>query len=158
MEIANFQPGGVRYPIYAGQRVFVYRNLNRMRRGARPVFSIQSRETIITEGFSPLTYGKVFHHTHDVLLKDCTFVVSQSGWRRVRDTGVKNVHAGIIGTLVQWQDIEALHGETIRYNPMIAPHFLTADGQVVGNAHHVRIHGFQSEDRWSSVIVGIFRS
>lgn len=42
--------------------------------------------------------GKVVEHTPEITLRDVRFVVSQSGLRRYRETGVRNVHAWANGT------------------------------------------------------------
>lgn len=65
------------------QDVWVYRNL--MRAGAW--YSIVQR-------------GLVVGHTKEIALTDVRFVVREGGRRRVLTTGVKNVHAFVVGRVV----------------------------------------------------------
>lgn len=51
-------------------------------------------------GADGLERGYVLAHASNVELADCTFHVSESGRQRVIRDQQKNVHAGIIGTLV----------------------------------------------------------
>ncbi len=67
-------------------RVFVYRNLT------NAVWSVRALN-------GPHT-GKVVLHAVDVLLSDAQFKVSESGRQRVLLERQKNVHAGVVGTLV----------------------------------------------------------
>ena len=156
METGNFSKPDVRYPLREGIRVCVYRNLNRMKKGSRPIFSIQSRETLIEDGFDKLPYGRVFHHSHDIILDDCTFSVQMNGWHKVQETGVKNVHAGVVGTLMAWSDELDFEGAPVFYNPHSGPCFRNAQNGVVHRALKVRIHGFWSENGWKSAISAIF--
>lgn len=43
--------------------------------------------------------GRVVAHTHQAVVNNPEFVVRQSGNRKVRETGVKNVHAFVRGEL-----------------------------------------------------------
>lgn len=63
-------------------RVFVYWNLH------RNLWSIRALR------------GKVLAHSQFVSLVDCELKVSEKGRQRVIRTGHKNVHAGVVGTLV----------------------------------------------------------
>lgn len=58
--------------------VLVYRNLNK-------------------GGYSIKQFGKVVAHSKALCLSDCTFIVRESGRKRVLETGHKNVHAFIKG-------------------------------------------------------------
>jgi hypothetical protein len=44
--------------------------------------------------------GIVIGHADSILLKSAKFKVSKKGRERVLKTGVKNVHAGVVGTLI----------------------------------------------------------
>lgn len=65
------------------KRVFVYFNLH------KKVWSVKDLKT-----------GKVIFHTRCLTLRDCQFKVSQAGRRRVLAERRKNVHAGVVGTLI----------------------------------------------------------
>lgn len=43
--------------------------------------------------------GRVIGHAHRVLLRGVTFIINKAGQRKVWETGVKNVHAFVRGTL-----------------------------------------------------------
>jgi len=92
-------------------RVEVYFNLHKR------CFSIRQR-------------GRVIDHRQLVVLSGCTFVVQPAGQRRVRETGVKNVHAFVRGTLEPSDDLEysgLLH--RVRYNPFVSDTFFILDGK-----------------------------
>lgn len=156
METGNFSKFDIKYPLRQGMRVFVYRNLNRVKKGSCPMFSIQSRENLTEDGFDKLPYGRVFHHSDDIILHDCSFSVQMSGWRKVKETGVKNVHAGVVGTLMAWTKGHDLKGERVFYNPHSGPCFRNGLNHVVDNASKVRIHGLWGENGWKSAITAIF--
>lgn len=90
------------------ERVFVYFNLH------KKVWSIKSLKT-----------GRVIAHANTVQLKDVTFKVSEAGRQRVLKEKRKNVHAGVVGTLVAKDFFfhPGLLNEVISYNPYKAPHF-----------------------------------
>lgn len=69
-------------------KVFIYRNLHK----EGNVYSIKSLE-------GPMK-GKVIGHAHGIYLEDCQLIVSEAGRQRVLKEKRKNVHAGIVGTLV----------------------------------------------------------
>lgn len=92
-------------------KVFVYFNLH------RKVWSVKA-----LEGPSK---GRVIQHLPEVLLADATAKVSAAGRARVLREKRKNVHAGIVGTLVPIEDshsrlraelVESF-GDRITYNP-----------------------------------------
>lgn len=64
-------------------KVFVYFNLH------KKLWSIKALEGE--------RKGKVIGHQHNVVLKRCTFKVSEAGRQRVLREKKKNVHAGIVG-------------------------------------------------------------
>tara|TARA_R100000008_G_C3584895_1_gene171433 strand:- start:842 stop:1288 length:447 start_codon:yes stop_codon:yes gene_type:complete len=70
--------------------------------------------------------GTVRCHATNVVLKDCRFIVSQAGQRRVRDEKKKNVHAFIEGYVVSARrSLELLDfgWETVYYNPYETDHW-----------------------------------
>ena len=67
-------------------RVFVYYNLH------NKIWSVKALE-------GP-NKGRVIGHHSMVILADCTFKVSEAGRQRVLREQRKNVHAGVVGTLV----------------------------------------------------------
>lgn len=83
-------------------RVDVYKNLN------KNCLSVKSMEP-------GDRYGRVISHEQKVHLTDVEFVVQQSGQKRARETGTRNVHAFVRG---EWDESEkVICGEAIRYNP-----------------------------------------
>ncbi len=71
-----------------GMKVFVYRNLH------QNCWSVKSRES-----------GRVIAHADEVQLSGVDFKVSQAGRDRVLREKSKNVHAGLVGTLVNFDPI-----------------------------------------------------
>lgn len=65
--------------------------------------------------FSIRQNGKVIGHSKQLFLRDCTFVVNQSGRQKVLDTKVKNVHAYIKGTIIL--DPNVSNWTQVKYNP-----------------------------------------
>ena len=97
--------------LFMGQRVMVYYNLNR-------------------ETFSISYLGKVIMHADYVKLKDVEFRVRPGGKERVRDEERKNVHAFVIGTLLDFCEfpcdrIEEPYSDLIvTYNPYVNDTFV----------------------------------
>lgn len=69
-------------------RVFVYWNLH------KGCWSVRDQKT-----------RQVLGHADALVLTDCTFKVSEAGRQRVLRERCKNVHAGVVGTIV---DVEEL--------------------------------------------------
>ena len=97
--------------LFDGKRVMVYYNLH------KHTFSI--------------TYnGKVIMHADMVKLDDVEFRVRKGGKERVRDEKRKNVHAFVIGNLVDYCEhpcsniSEPDYGEVISYNPYLNDSFV----------------------------------
>lgn len=99
-----------------GTRVDVYKNLN------DDCLSILSRDTDSDD------YGNVIAHADFVLLEDVDFVVQDAGQEKVRETGVKNVHAMVRGDVVgvgmdgevEWNLMVRMFGNdmcNVNYNP-----------------------------------------
>lgn len=90
-------------------RVFVYKNLHATRKnGGLTVYSLKA-----VDGPDK---GRVIGHSSKVLLSDVRPKVSPAGRARVLREGRKNVHAGLVGTLVS-TDLQPFHGSRITYNP-----------------------------------------
>lgn len=87
--------------------------------------------------------GKVIGHADSVALIDCQFRVSEAGRRRVIAEKRKNVHAGVVGTIVRDfdprpYDWDGQYAEKVSYNPHKASTF-TADGKPVHYATMVHL-------------------
>jgi hypothetical protein len=97
-------------------RVFVYWNLH------KNVWSVKALEG--------KDKGRVIHHAQSVMLQNCTFKVSQAGRARVLREQCKNVHAGVVGTLVRYDsedDVYMPHAVPVTYNPYKYETFVQRD-------------------------------
>lgn len=88
-------------------KVFVYFNLH------RKCFSVKALEGI--------NKGRVIDHSNFVALDNVTFKVSESGRQRVLREQRKNVHAGVVGTLVAAYKVGS---ERVTYNPYKGSNFI----------------------------------
>ena len=106
--------------------VFVYRNLN-------------------FKCLSVMQDGIVRCHVDNIVLEDCEFRVGKKGQAKVRETGSKNVHAKVKGTLVPYpEDILEMEWDNIYYNPYTCDEFIhQATGTHVKAAKFVDIHKTQ---------------
>ena len=93
-------------------RVYVYFNLH------KKVWSVRALEGA--------RKGRVIAHRTDLELADCTFKVSEPGRQRVMRERRKNVHAGIVGTLLTSPAPEPLT-RRITYDPYRFSTFVDAD-------------------------------
>lgn len=83
--------------------VFVHRNLNRP-----PYWSIKAGKS----------GGPVIGYDKDIHLKDVIFKVQKGGQSRVRKEKVKNVHAGVVGKIIDSGGNYNTEGWTlVTYNP-----------------------------------------
>lgn len=113
-------------------RVFVYYNLH------RKLWSIRA-----VEGPNK---GRVVAHSDTVLLHNAHGKVSQAGRRRVLAEGRKNVHAGIVGTLVHTGAEGLFYGHSVTYNPYKYTSFVYTDTLVpFEGAEYVYMHHRQVE-------------
>lgn len=94
-------------------RVFVYFNLH------RKIWSVRA-----LEGENK---GRVIEHATDLCLFDCTFKVSEAGRQRVLREKCKNVHAGVVGTIVCALPDELLFSRRITYDPYQYESFVDFD-------------------------------
>ncbi len=93
-------------------KVFVYFNLH------RKCWSVKALE-------GP-TKGRVVQHTDDIVLSSCTFKVSETGRQRVLKERRKNVHAGVVGNIVNPSSLDrVVHLVPVTYNPYKAGTFVT---------------------------------
>jgi hypothetical protein len=89
---------GLHKVIDAKKRVYVYFNLH------KKVWSVRQG-------------GKVVEHSKIVMLKDCRYLVSEAGRKKVLEQKKKNVHAGVSGYPVEY--VVGIPGKAkeITYNP-----------------------------------------
>lgn len=86
--------------------------------------------------------GRVIGHATSVLLRHCTFHISESGRLRAVREGRKNVHAHVRGRLLRY-DLEHMDRVPFLRNPVHAsysihmPQFMTDDCEPVVKAAHV---------------------
>lgn len=91
-----------------------------------------SDSTDCAEGSSD--YGTVIGHADFVLLSDVEFVVQEAGQEQARESGVKNVHAVVRGTVegigadgeVEWNMMVRMFGNdvcNVTYDPFESDHF-----------------------------------
>lgn len=95
---------------------------------------IELYKNLHTNAYS-VRQGRVLFHTHNLSLRDVTFVVRQSGRMRVLASKTKNVHAFIKGWVCPTVESTDL---LIRYNPYEADSFL-CNGDKIRKAQTCRI-------------------
>ena len=108
-------------------KVFVYFNLH------RKCFSVKALEGI--------NKGRVIKHAFFVALENVTFKVSEAGRQRVLKEQRKNVHAGVVGTLVPC--IDAVGSERVTYNPYKGSNFTlcgTGDSILASTSAVMQVH------------------
>lgn len=95
------------------RKVRVYWNLH------KNVYSIQDAKT-----------NKVIDHKDFVRLADVKFTVRKGGQKRVRDEMRKNVHAFMVGYLVEEHDyVHSVRAEKVTYNPYKHETFVTVSNE-----------------------------
>jgi hypothetical protein len=91
------------------KRVYVYFNLH------KKVWSVRQS-------------GKVVEHTKNIMLKDCRFLVSEAGRKRVLREKKKNVHAGVSGYVVDSIPEYKVYSEAkLTYNPYVHKGFVAVN-------------------------------
>ena len=110
-----------------GQKVRVYRNVNRK----VPTLSVQTH--------IPGVGWRVTAHMDRVALRDVTFDVSHAGWKRVMATKRKNVHAFVVGTLID-MPTDPMPASKVGYNPYRASFFTNEDGSPATKAHFAVVY------------------
>lgn len=94
-------------------RVEIYWNLH------KKMYSVRNVKT-----------GRVVAHTYTATVTNPEFVVRQSGNRKVRETGVKNVHAFVRGELYSLDVIDDMWiMDRITYNPYKYTTFVHQDNE-----------------------------
>lgn len=93
-------------------RVFVYFNLH------KKLWSVKALEGT--------QRGRVILHAVDLALADCVFKVSEAGRQRVLRERCKNVHAGVVGTLLDALPEPARCARRITYDPYRFSSFVDA--------------------------------
>lgn len=86
-----------------------------------------------TKNFSIQHKGKVIGHSDSIQLEDVEFRVSTKGRGRVRETGQKNVHAKVWGTLKYHH---VICDREVYYNPYKCDTFQLLDGTPVYEAKY----------------------
>jgi len=101
--------------------------------------------------FSVVVGGRVVQHSSRVYLRDCRFKVSDAGRRRVIKETKKNVHAKVLGELVDEFSCEG--GRAATYNPYRDLTFVHRDdGSPVFQADRVLLEVVEGKGRitvWS---------
>ena len=96
-------------------KVAVYYNLH------KHTFSLQSR--------NKEDYGKVIGHTEHVILKNANYVVRQGGRDKVLQEKKKNVHAFVVGEVVEGVESPCPIEKAVTYNPYKAQSFYEVETQ-----------------------------
>ena len=108
-------------------KVFVYFNLH------RKCFSVKALEGV--------NKGRVIKRAYYVALHNATFKVSEAGRQRVLLEKRKNVHAGVVGTLVD--SLDAVGSERVTYNPYKGSNFVlcgTGDPVLASTSASLVVH------------------
>lgn len=111
--------GNPRSPL-VGVKAFAYWNLHR------------SRYSVID-----LATGRVVAREKTLRMKDVSFRVRPAGHRQVVHSGVKTVHAGIVGTVTGVRGRRPTGWRRVTYNPFREPCFTDAAGACVTSAKEV---------------------
>lgn len=99
--------------------------------------------------------GRVKYHASAWEVQGATFKVSEAGRQRVLREQRKNVHAGVVGELVSWKDLDGDDGAVassfnwdnlgvkVTYNPYRGPTFVldNEDRTPIRNAGNVKAQG-----------------
>jgi hypothetical protein len=104
-----------------------------------PTKRVQVYKNLHKNMFSVCQGGKVIFHCKHLVLRDCKYLVGDAGNKKVRETGVKNVHARISGFLSTRTKLECNSSPLdefplwveVRYNPYKYKQFATCDGDPV---------------------------
>lgn len=111
------------------KRVYVYRNLH------RNCFSVRQS-------------GKVIEHTNLIMLKNCRFLLSNSGRNRVLSEQKKNVHAGISGYVVSKVPNVPEDCCYVSYNPYSNTSFVTEEGKSINRSDYAVLNNGKVEAIW----------
>lgn len=116
-----------RYKLNLNKPVFVYKNLHR-------------------DCWSVKQDGLVKTHAQNITMHSCTFKVNQNGREKVLTEKRKNVHAGVLGYIEKWIDLdwEKNHSTArpVTYNPYKYKNFVDKDTeQMVDYSIAVKLEG-----------------
>jgi ribosomal protein S4 len=85
--------------------------------------------------FSIRVNGRVVDHRLSLCMRDVVFKVSESGRQRVLREKKKNVHALVVGEIVE----SCKARDEVKYNPYRSATFVTLDGSPIFSADYVRL-------------------
>lgn len=104
-------------------RVFVYYNLH------KHCWSVKALEG--------KDKGRVVAHLNSLVLNECTFRVQKAGQEKVRKTGQKNVHAGVVGTWTQKRTFPKYKSwRQVTYNPHKYDTFVDVESKTPVHSSH----------------------
>src|SRR4029077_21194043 len=96
-----------------GQRVEVYRDLRR----GQNCWSLRSPETKLVLDYEGTGRNRIKVKIQEVALRDCVFKVQKGGPGRVRRNKRKDVHAWVVGTIVDPVEVRKFCMIEVTYNP-----------------------------------------
>lgn len=110
--------------IEQGKRYEVYRNLHKQ------TFSILDPQTRLVVG-----------HGDEFIMTDVEYVVRQGGKKKAIETGVRNVHAVMLGQIHTEVDITTLKiRDQVTYNPFIQTGFFYSSGNMEEITHSDKVY------------------
>lgn len=117
-------------------KVDVYRNL---RNGCMSVKAREGKNS-----------GRVVGHFDSVVIEDAEFVVRESGWYDVHNTGKKNVHAVVRGEMTGFTQVSTnADSLCVMYNPKDYRYFVTCDSETkLESAGLVRVSTSEGIEAW----------
>lgn len=118
--IDHYQPSGNPRTPLVGVKGFAYWNLH------RSLYSLIDLET-----------GRVVAREKTIRMSDVRFRVRPAGYRQVVESGVKTVHAGIVGTVTGVRGKRPSGWRRVTYNPFREPCFTDSSGACVTSAKEV---------------------
>jgi hypothetical protein len=71
--------------------------------------------------------GKVVQHAKHLCLCNVAFKVSEAGRQRVLRNKRKNVHAGVVGEIIDFIPVDSTRCGTVSYNPYKGPNFICVE-------------------------------
>lgn len=101
-----------------GEKVRVYRNLRAGRKSKKKIYSVVGSD------------GRVIAHVEKIMLRDAKFIVRPAGREKVRRTGVKNVHAFVVGKYYRrglGRDPSLDFHINVVYDPKVDEGFMVSD-------------------------------
>tara|TARA_Y100000593_G_scaffold80116_1_gene149419 strand:+ start:5260 stop:5727 length:468 start_codon:yes stop_codon:yes gene_type:complete len=96
--------------------------------------------------------GIVKCHAVNVVLKDCRFIVSEAGQRRVREEGKKNVHAfveGYVRSARESLNLLDFGWDSVYYNPYETDHWVLSN-----RCYDVYVDRAEWVDVWCDEVCG----